>query len=183
MADKKPLRLSDDTNDLQTVEFAAADTVGLNDGGTGQITANAAFNALAPSQTGNSGKILGTDGTNTSWVPISVNEYSYSIKFGNNGSVSAGRYLDQQHNIPSNEVPFRPPKDTTLKAFTVRFKNNETITYSILKNAVEIDTLVLTAANNGKKINLSYSVLSTDDISIKVLSGSGTDPIFHTYYG
>ena len=37
-------------------------------GGTGQTTANAAFNALAPSQTANSGKYLTTDGTNTSWV-------------------------------------------------------------------------------------------------------------------
>jgi len=37
-------------------------------GGTGQTTANAAFNALAPSQTSNSGKYLTTDGTNTSWA-------------------------------------------------------------------------------------------------------------------
>ena len=36
-------------------------------GGTGQSTANAAFNALAPSQTGNSGKLLYTNGTTTSW--------------------------------------------------------------------------------------------------------------------
>lgn len=37
-------------------------------GGTGQATANAAANALLPAQTGNAGKVLGTDGTNTSWV-------------------------------------------------------------------------------------------------------------------
>lgn len=37
------------------------------DGGTGQPTANAALNALLPSQTGNAGKALKTDGTNTSW--------------------------------------------------------------------------------------------------------------------
>jgi hypothetical protein len=37
-------------------------------GGTGQTTANAAFNALAPSQTGNTGKYLTTDGSNTSWA-------------------------------------------------------------------------------------------------------------------
>jgi hypothetical protein len=43
-------------------------TVAIGNGGTGQITANAAFNALAPSQTGNSGKYLTTDGTNTSWA-------------------------------------------------------------------------------------------------------------------
>jgi hypothetical protein len=43
-------------------------TIGLAYGGTGQTTANAAFNALAPSQTGNTGKYLTTDGTNTSWA-------------------------------------------------------------------------------------------------------------------
>jgi len=40
----------------------------IANGGTGQTTANAAFNALAPSQTSNSGKYLYTDGTNTSWA-------------------------------------------------------------------------------------------------------------------
>ena len=49
-------------------------TVGVNgtlpiaNGGTGQTTATTAFNALAPSQTSNSGKFLTTDGTNTSWA-------------------------------------------------------------------------------------------------------------------
>jgi hypothetical protein len=42
----------------------------IADGGTGQSTANAAFNALAPSQTSNSGKYLKTDGTNTSWEVV-----------------------------------------------------------------------------------------------------------------
>lgn len=40
----------------------------ISDGGTGQITANAALNALLPSQTGNSGKALTTNGTTTSWT-------------------------------------------------------------------------------------------------------------------
>lgn len=43
-------------------------TLAIANGGTGQTTANAAFNALAPSQTGNSGKYLTTDGSNTSWA-------------------------------------------------------------------------------------------------------------------
>jgi len=43
-------------------------TLPIANGGTGQTTANAAFNALAPSQTGNNGKYLTTDGTNTSWA-------------------------------------------------------------------------------------------------------------------
>lgn len=39
----------------------------ISRGGTGASTANAALNALLPSQSGNSGKVLQTDGTNTSW--------------------------------------------------------------------------------------------------------------------
>lgn len=42
----------------------------IANGGTGQTTATAAFNALAPSQTSNSGKYLTTDGTNTSWATV-----------------------------------------------------------------------------------------------------------------
>ena len=45
-------------------------TLPIANGGTGQTTANAAFNALAPSQTSNSGKYLTTDGTNSSWATI-----------------------------------------------------------------------------------------------------------------
>ena len=47
-------------------------TVAIANGGTGQTTANTAFNALAPSQTSNSGKYLTTDGTNTSWGSITA---------------------------------------------------------------------------------------------------------------
>jgi hypothetical protein len=43
-------------------------TIPILNGGTGASTANGGFNALAPSQTGNSGKYLTTDGSNTSWA-------------------------------------------------------------------------------------------------------------------
>jgi hypothetical protein len=42
-------------------------TVPVANGGTGASTANDGFNALAPSQTGNSGKYLTTNGTDSSW--------------------------------------------------------------------------------------------------------------------
>jgi hypothetical protein len=45
-------------------------TLPIANGGTGQTTANTAFNALAPSQTSNSGKYLTTDGSNTSWATV-----------------------------------------------------------------------------------------------------------------
>jgi len=40
-------------------------------GGTGQTSATAAFDALAPTQTGNSGKYLTTNGSTTSWATVS----------------------------------------------------------------------------------------------------------------
>ena len=43
-------------------------TVPIANGGTGQTTANAAINALLPSQASQSGKVLSTNGTDTSWI-------------------------------------------------------------------------------------------------------------------
>ena len=43
-------------------------TLPIANGGTGQTTANAALNALLPTQVLNTGKVLQTDGSNTSWV-------------------------------------------------------------------------------------------------------------------
>lgn len=45
-----------------------ATTIAINHGGSGQTTANAALNAFLPSQGGNSGKFLTTDGSNSSWA-------------------------------------------------------------------------------------------------------------------
>jgi hypothetical protein len=47
-----------------------AGTLTIANGGTGQATASAAFDALAPSQGGNSGKYLTTNGTTTSWGTV-----------------------------------------------------------------------------------------------------------------
>ena len=43
-------------------------TLAIEKGGTGQTTAANAINALLPTQSNNASKILGTDGTNLSWV-------------------------------------------------------------------------------------------------------------------
>lgn len=59
---------------VDAVNYISSLTLGtalpIASGGTGQITANAALNALLPSQGGNAGKYLETDGTNSSWSLI-----------------------------------------------------------------------------------------------------------------
>jgi hypothetical protein len=56
-------------------------TVPIANGGTGQTTANSAINALLPSQTSNAGKVLSTDGTNTSWIATSGTGTVTSVGF------------------------------------------------------------------------------------------------------
>lgn len=67
---------SDGTNTAwDQIDISTADITGtlpVANGGTGQTTANAAFNALAPSQTSASGKYLKSDGTNTSWDALDI---------------------------------------------------------------------------------------------------------------
>lgn len=57
-------------------------TLGLANGGTGQVTANAALNALLPTQTANAGKVLTTNGTNTSWIAFPTDVSSFNTRTG-----------------------------------------------------------------------------------------------------
>lgn len=57
-----------DVNEANLTLDNIGGTLSITKGGTGQITANAALNALLPSQSTNAGKFLQTDGSNTSWV-------------------------------------------------------------------------------------------------------------------
>jgi hypothetical protein len=68
-----------------------SDTVPIAKGGTGQITAQAALNALLPSQAGASGKNLQSDGTNVSFVADAggtVTSVSVSTANGVSGTVA-----------------------------------------------------------------------------------------------
>jgi hypothetical protein len=62
------------TNVVDATNYLTSLTLGtalpISSGGTGQTTATTAFNALAPSQTSNTGKYLTTNGTDTSWATV-----------------------------------------------------------------------------------------------------------------
>jgi hypothetical protein len=65
------------TSPLTGGVITAAGSIGLGTvpitlGGTGQITAPLALNALLPAQSGQNGKVIGSDGTNASWVAQSA---------------------------------------------------------------------------------------------------------------
>jgi hypothetical protein len=80
-------------NSAGTVKLLAANITPIANGGTGQTTANAAFNALVPSQTSNSGRFLTTDGTNTSWAVFSAAGSNTQIQFNNSGAFGGSSNL------------------------------------------------------------------------------------------
>jgi len=79
---------SDGTNfyDLQAQNLTG--TLAIANGGTGQVTANTAFNALVPSQASANGKYLKSDGTNTSWdqLDISTGDVTGTLPIVNGGT-------------------------------------------------------------------------------------------------
>lgn len=90
----KMVLVSDGTDIVIATNYMAALTLGsalpVASGGTGQTTANAAFNALAPSQASASGKYLKSDGTNTSWdaIDISTSDVTGTLALANGGTGS-----------------------------------------------------------------------------------------------
>jgi hypothetical protein len=63
-------------------------------GGTGHTTANASFNALAPSQTDHAGHFLTTDGISTAWIPmpyINIDGGNPTSKYGGTFGINGGK--------------------------------------------------------------------------------------------
>jgi len=65
-----------------------AATVPISKGGTGQITAPNAINALVPTQTGNAGKFLTTNGSVVSWTTVSGSGSVTSVAIAGNNGIS-----------------------------------------------------------------------------------------------
>ena len=81
---------TDGTNaawELVQLDADVSGTLPVANGGTGQTTANAGFNALAPSQTTNSGKFLTTNGTDTAWELVDVTaDITGAVPIANGGT-------------------------------------------------------------------------------------------------
>jgi hypothetical protein len=81
LAGNKVTVWSDGTNFYETLP----NKLPITNGGTGQVTANAAFNALAPAQTAN--RLLKSDGTNTSFAQaVLTTDVTGTLPLANGGT-------------------------------------------------------------------------------------------------
>ena len=118
-------------------------TVAIANGGTGQTTANTAFNALAPSQTSNSGKYLTTNGTNTSW-----------------DTVVSGASISNDTSTATNLYPLFA--NATSGVPTTIFTGDAKLLYK--PSTGELQSTTLVASNgivvNSKTVATSYTIAS-----------------------
>ena len=128
-------------------------TIPIVNGGTGQTTANLAFNALAPSQTGNTGKYLTTDGTDTSW---STNP------LGTVTSITAGTGLTGGTITTSGTIAI----DSTVATLTgTQTLTNKTLTTPIIGQINDV--------NSNEILLLSPVASATDYFTLKNGIGVG----------
>lgn len=87
-AGNKVMVWSDGTDFYDVQAQNLTGTLAILNGGTGQTTANAAFNALAPSQSGANGRYLKSDGTNTAFdqIDISTGDITGTLPVANGGT-------------------------------------------------------------------------------------------------
>ena len=132
---------SDGTNFYEVQAQNLTGTLAIVNGGTGQTTANAAFNALAPSQTSASGKYLKSDGTNTSWdqIDISTGDITGTLPVANGGT-GVTSSTGSGNNVLSTSPTLTTPILTTPSISTPTFA-----TYGNIKALFETATITASA--------------------------------------
>ena len=133
-------------------------TIAITNGGTGQTTANSALNALLPSQTGNNGFVLQTNGTNTSWVANGSGVVT--AVSDNNLKLSSGT-------LTTNKVPQGYADAATI---TVDMNNGFSDTFVITANR----TLAINNAVAGSIINIWVYQDGTGGHTLTVPNGTVT---------
>jgi len=137
-------------------------TVPINLGGTGQTTANDAINALLPSQTLNTGRLLTTNGTDTSWVDLATIGVTSVSGSGAGVSVSptTGAVVVSNTGVTSIVAGTNISISGATGAVTINSTDTNT-TYNIDAST----------ATGGANLNLNGSDSTTD--SVKFAQGTG----------
>ncbi len=161
------------------VTSGSASPLGISDGGTGQITASAAFDALAPTQTGNSGKFLSTNGSTTSWqsVASSSQTAAYSAPSSNVTLTNADNRL--QVFAPTADISVTLPTTGVLQgdvwqitnsesAFSIQVKSSNTNNINLLNPG----TLKIVAKVNTPTSSSDWYQL--EDVTANSISFTGT---------
>ena len=138
-------------------DYMAAGVVAIADGGTGQITAPLAINALLPDQSTNTGKFLKTDGSVASWATVG----------GGTGTVTTVSV------VSANGLAGTVATDTTTPAITL----STTVTGIVKGNGT-----TLSAAAVGTDYSTGTSALATGIVKSTTTTGALSIAVAGTDY-
>ncbi len=138
---------------IATGDLASGLLVPITKGGTGQITANAALNALLPDQSASAGKLLSTDGSNTSWASAASSTLTQFFTDIGNGSNS--------RTATNTNLVGDVKATTTSQTYAVTSAAPGVFTVSGHGFATG-DKAYVTATQNGFTLNTTYYVHKID---------------------
>jgi hypothetical protein len=98
------------------------------------------------------------------------------LNFGYNGSAAANRWLEVIGNNPSNNTPFTVAGVKAIRAISISTDINSTVTVTIFKNGIALDTISLSSARKNSKLNLNHVLLDQEQLSCQVTSGTISRP-------
>jgi hypothetical protein len=155
-------------------------TIDIANGGTGQTTANGAFNALVPSQTGNTGKYLTTNGTDTSWATNPLGTVtSVDLTASTGISVSGGPITTSGSITVTNTAP---DQTVVLNSGTGISTSGTYPNFTVTNTAP--DQTVSIASGTGISTSGTYpafTVTNTAPDQVVALTGAGTTVVSGTY--
>ena len=155
-------------------------TIDIANGGTGQTNANAAFNALVPSQTGNTGKYLTTNGTDTSWATNPLGTVTSVAATAGTGIAVTGSPITTSGTL--NITNTAPDQIVVLNSGTGISTSGTYPNFTVTNTAP--DQTVSIASGTGISATGTYpafTVTNTAPDQVVALTGAGTTVVTGTY--
>lgn len=191
-----PFALKGANSDITSISGLTT-ALSVAQGGTGGTSANAALNNLLPSQTGNSGKVLQTDGTNTSWATVSSGSgvtiqddtTTNTIRYPTMAAVTSGSVSTEY--VSNSKLYFNPNTGTlnatvfsgagtsltgTGSSFTAGTATNATLASDTSSTTCYVAFATAATGSAALKTNSSRLTFnsSTGALSATSFSGAGT---------
>jgi len=151
-------------------------TVPITLGGTGETTANAALNALLPTQSGNAGRVLYTDGTNTSWTDFADGFTAGNITIG----------VDTDNTISTSAGDLAITSDTGLIGITGNTTLTGTlgVTSSLTADSITTDTtLQLNGSTSGSVSFAAPAIAGTQSYTLPTAYPASTGYVLSSTTG